>query len=278
MSKRSSREIVVSKNIGFCMGVKRAVELAEKSAGIYGEVYMLDALLHNKRELERLKRAGVVSFKSAKGKAVIIPAHGATYEEKVELKKSFQEVIDATCPIVTKNIKLIEKLKKEHYRIAIVGDRYHREVKVLKDAAGENLLGVFESKKDVKSISENAKVAVIAQTTITWEKLFEVSSELMKRSHELRIFNTICTETIKRQIEACEMAKNVDCMIVIGGRTSANTKRLYEKVKAVNKRTYFVESGQDIEHFNISTCKSIGIISGTSTPNWVIEEVIKGVR
>jgi 4-hydroxy-3-methylbut-2-enyl diphosphate reductase len=273
----SRRKIIIAKDIGFCSGVERAVKLAEESLSQCKKVYTLDALLHNEEEMHRLKERGVSALTNLKhkGKVVLLPAHGSTAVERKKADENFEKVVNTVCPFVLRTVQIIEKLKKENYKIAIVGDRGHREVKVLSDAASCNLLGVFQDRDEIKKELRASKIGVVAQSTIDQGTFFSIVSELTATTDELRFFNTICKETLRRQTEAKEIAKKADCMVVIGDKTSANSGRLFQMVKGINKYSYFVQTEDDLaiipfERFNI-----IGIVSGTSTPYWLIEKIVR---
>ncbi len=276
----SRRKIIIAKDIGFCSGVERAVKLAEESLSQYKKVYTLDALLHNEEEMRRLKESGVSVLTSLKykGKVVLLPAHGSTAIERKKADENFEKVVNTVCPFVLRTVQIIEELKKEDYKIAIVGDRGHREVKVLSDAASCNLLGVFQDRDEIKKELKVSKIGVVAQSTIDQDTFFSIVNKLVTVTDELRFFNTVCRETLRRQTEAKEIAKKTDCMIVIGDKTSANSCRLFQMVKEINKHSYFIQTEDDLiivpfERFNI-----IGIASGTSTPYWLIEKVVRRIR
>ncbi|RLD18153.1 MAG: 4-hydroxy-3-methylbut-2-enyl diphosphate reductase [Caldiserica bacterium] len=280
MRRVSRRKIIIAKNIGFCSGVERAVKLAEESLSQCKKVYTLDALLHNEKEMQRLKEKGVsvLTDLKQKGKVVLLPAHGSTAIERKKADENFEKVINTVCPFVLRTVQIIEKLKKEHYKIAIVGDRGHREVKVLSDAASYNLLGVFQDRDEIKKELKTLKIGVVAQSTMEQGTFFSIVTELITIADELIFFNTICKETLSRQAEAKEIAKKADCMLVIGDKTSANSCRLFQMVKEINEYSYFIQTEDDLviipfERFNI-----IGIASGTSTPYWLIEKVVRGIK
>ncbi len=280
MRENSRKKVVIAKDIGFCSGVERAVKLAEESLSQCKKVYTLDALLHNEEEMRRLKESGVSALTSLKhkGKVVLLPAHGSTSLERKKADENFEKVIDTVCPFVLRTVQIIEELKKEDYKIAIVGDRGHREVKVLSDAASCNLLGVFQDRDEIKKELKASKIGVVAQSTIGQDTFFSIVNKLVTVTDELRFFNTVCKETLRRQAEAKEIAKKADCMIVIGDKTSANSCRLFQMVKEINKHSYFIQTEDDLaiipfERFNI-----IGIASGTSTPYWLIEKVARRIR
>ena len=280
MRSRSKRKIVIAKNIGFCSGVNRAINLAEKYAKQFGKVTTLDSILHNEEELRRLEKEGILPIKSiteSNGNVILLPAHGATKEETETAKKYFRNVVDTTCPLVLRTVKIIEKLKIENYKIAIVGDKGHRETKVLSKTAGENLLGIFKSPDEIKT--ENfGRVGVVAQSTVFSETLFEVAKKFIELSNEVRFFNTVCDETLRRQKEAVILAKKVDCMIVIGGKSSANSNRLYELVKHANENSFFIQNEEGLTNLKLPECLSVGIASGTSTPEWLIEKIVRRIR
>ncbi len=280
MCSYSKRKIVIAKNIGFCSGVNRAINLAEKYAKQFGKVTTLDSILHNEEELRRLEKEGILPIKSiteSNGSVILLPAHGATKEETKTAKKYFRNVVDTTCPLVLRTVKIIEKLKMENYKIAIVGDKGHRETKVLSKTAGENLLGIFKSPDEIKT--ENfSRVGVVAQSTVFSETLFEVAKKFIELSNEVRFFNTVCDETLRRQKEAIILAKKVDCMVVIGGKSSANSNRLYELVKHANENSFFIQNEEGLTNLKLPECLSVGIASGTSTPEWLIEKIVRRLR
>lgn len=279
MPSKSKREIIIVNNIGFCSGVERAVKIAEDNANKFKEIYTIDSLLHNEVELKKLEEKGIkVATIDTIGDIIIVPAHGSTEEEIKKFKKSFKNVVDATCNLVLRNVKLVKNLKKEGYKIAIVGDKGHRETMVLQNTAGNNLLGVFKDYRELDKIPFCQKIAILAQTTVTEEMLLKISQQLLRKAYEVRFFNTICNETIKRQTESVAIAKKVQCMVVVGGKTSANSKRLFEVIKKINKNTLFVNNEAQISKIDLSNYKSIGITSGTSTPKWLIEKIVKRIE
>ncbi len=277
MHRNIKRTVIVARNSGFCSGVERAVSIAEDLSREYNYVYTLDQLLHNEAEIKRLKEKKIIPIKdieSKNGDVLLLPAHGATTQERTLAKKKFKNVIDTTCPFVLNTIKIIKNLNKEHFKIVIVGDKGHRETRVLSEVAGKNLLGVYQSGKQIKEKSYG-KVGIVSQSTTFETTLFEVAKRFIELSKEVRFYNTVCGETIRRQKEATEIAKLADCVIAIGGKSSANSNRLFELVKKINQNSFFVHDVNDLEKINLDKCKKIGIVSGTSTPKWLIEDVIR---
>jgi len=278
MHRESKPTIIVAANIAFCSGVERAILLAESESKLSSQVYTADSILHNEEEIKRLESIGVrKASNNDSGKVVLLPAHGATSAEVASLSKRFEKIVDTTCPLVLRTANLIELVKKEGYKIAIVGDENHRETTVLKDKAGEALFGVFKDSASLDNMPTVPKLAVVAQSTSTEDELFSIAKKLLEKTRELRFFNTICSETLMRQSEAKALAKKVDCMLVIGSKTSANSKSLFEIVRAVNSNAYFVHKPNDLRLIDFSGYSSIGVTSGTSTPSWLIQKIISEV-
>ncbi len=279
MRKDIKRKIIIAKNSGFCSGVRRAIELAEELAGKYNNVYTLDAILHNEEEVKRLKQKGIIPIENlkTKGDVLILPAHGATEEEIKTAETNFKKVVDTTCPLVLRTVHIIERLKKENYGIVIVGDKGHREVSVLSNTAGKNLIGIFRNKNEIPEKSFG-KIGIVSQSTAFEEMLFSVTEKFLRYAKEVRFFNTVCDETLRRQKEAKSIAQTVDCVLVIGGKTSANTNRLFELVKKINKNSSFIQNEKDVKSLDLSQCKTLGIVSGTSTPKWLIDKIIEEIN
>jgi 4-hydroxy-3-methylbut-2-enyl diphosphate reductase len=208
---------------------------------------------------------------------LILPAHGATEEEIKTAETNFKKVVDTTCPLVLRTVHIIERLKKENYGIVIVGDKGHREVSVLSDTAGKNLIGIFRNKNEIQEKSFG-KIGIVSQSTAFEEMLFSVTEKFLRYAKEVRFFNTVCDETLRRQKEAKNIAQTADCVLVIGGKTSANTNRLFELVKKINKNSFFIQNEKDVKSLDLSQCKTLGIVSGTSTPKWLIDKIIEEIN
>ena len=269
-------KIVLAKHIGFCSGVKRAVNLAF-SAARDGQVYSLGPLIHNPQEVKRLKKAGVKVIKSLgnlKTGALIVRSHGLPERTICSAKRRGLKIIDATCPLVKKVQKIAGQLKQKGYQIVIVGDRHHPEVKAIQERAGHKFLIISDGKKPLKS-SLKGKVGVIAQTTQSEDNFRKAVEQLKKVSKNARIYNTICQETARRQKELLALVKKVDVVLVIGGFNSANTHRLVELSCRAKMRTYHLEDSKDFKKINLKGVRKIGIITGASTPDWVVEKVVE---
>lgn len=262
-------KILTGKFIGFCSGVKRAIKIAQNTEN----GCTLGPLIHNQIVVESLEKNGIVNVEKiehCKGKNIIIPSHGCLKKEREKIKKLGLNLIDATCPIVRRNQKIAEILKGEGYQVVLIGDPNHREVVSVLSYAGNDVC-VRGDKGNMGKIRKR-KIGIIPQTTLPQEIYFQYVHSLLNKVTEARVFNTLCGETLERQKEAVKLAKRCDCVIVIGSRNSANTKRIFELCKKVNKNTYHIENVNEIKSSWLKGIKSIAITSGASTPE---EEVVK---
>ncbi|MCI4399974.1 MAG: 4-hydroxy-3-methylbut-2-enyl diphosphate reductase [Campylobacteraceae bacterium] len=270
----------LASSYGFCFGVKRAIKIAENTphSVTYGP------LIHNKMEIDRLKQHFNVGLTEefgelSKENTVVIRTHGIQKHELDELKKNDFNVVDATCPYVTKPQEICEKMSKEGYDIVIFGDKVHPEVKGVMSYA-ENMERVFVvlDTSELMGAGLREKVAVVSQTTRKFKEFMQIVEWLLSRSKEVRVFNTICNATGENQEAADELSKEADIMLVVGGKNSSNTKQLLEICKTNCKESYLVESAEDIENGWFDGKKLCGISAGASTPDWVITEVVEKVR
>jgi 4-hydroxy-3-methylbut-2-enyl diphosphate reductase len=276
-------EIKVAKNAGYCFGVKRAIEMVEETLKKYegNRVYSLGEIIHNPQVVERLKRRGLIVVRDIEdveeNSTVIISAHGRSEEDIARLKKKGCKIVNATCPYVRLPQSIIKKMSSEGYLVILLGDREHPEVKGLVSfAKGENIR-VVNTNEDFGGLETN-KVAVLAQTTQNREDFNKLVNSLLGRFTEIRVFDTICDATKIRQEEAIKLAQEVDLMIVIGGRNSANTKRLYELSTRYCKRVLHIETEKEIDRSIIADAERIGITAGASTPDDIIKAVVERIR
>lgn len=271
-------EIKVALCTGFCFGVKRAIKLAESELAKSKVVYSWGPIIHNPQVVEKLSSQGLKIVKdidSAKDGVLLIPSHGI---EPSLMKKACQKglrLVNATCPFVTKSQELAEILSRDDYKVLIIGDKTHPEIKALVGYArgkADIISGLEEAKKlNLK----NKKLSVIAQTTQSEKRFLEIIAVLLgKASRELRIFNTICNETIKRQESTRELAKEVEVMLVIGGRNSANTSILVKICNEFKHNVYHIEDKRELKPEWFINKRSVGISSGASTPDWIVQEVV----
>ena len=268
--------IELAKSYGFCFGVKRAIEIAQKSSGAvtYGE------LIHNPLEIERLKRdynVGLAkSLNEISSEKVIIRTHGITKEDREPLKDKI--LIDATCPFVTKPQQIVEKVSKEGYDVVIFGDINHPEVKGVKSYAVSDRVFVVLDIDQLKKIKLKERVALVAQTTKKLVQFLEISNYLIQKYKEVRVFNTICNATFENQDAVKELSQKADVMIIIGGKNSSNTRQLYLISKQFCNDSYLVENEDELEagwFYNKNLC---GVSAGASTPEWLIQNVIEKIK
>jgi 4-hydroxy-3-methylbut-2-enyl diphosphate reductase len=274
-------KINVAKNAGFCFGVKRAVDMALNGAKKHKDIYMLGDIVHNEYVIKNIKTAGVKVVKNIneieKG-ALLLRAHGTTPKIYNEAKKRGLKIIDATCPLVLEIHKTAKKLEKEGYKIVIIGDNNHDEVIGIASQVTNPI--IISKTKDVSKKIKNItkKIGVIIQSTQNIENAKNIISGLIPYCRELKFIDTICGPTKSYQKEIRTMPKKNDVMIIVGSFKSANTCRLTEISKSLNPNTYQVESEKKIKPEWFKHFKSVGITAGASTPNWIIEKVIKKIE
>jgi 4-hydroxy-3-methylbut-2-enyl diphosphate reductase len=271
----------LAERIGFCFGVKRAIHMAEEALRLHRKVYSLGSIIHNAQVVQRLSGKGLEIIRDpgrAKGGAVLISSHGAPPAVFAKIKKRGLGLIDTTCPFVLHAQRLAMEMAREGYMVVIVGEKTHPEVKALVGFARGRAIVVKGRDDPALRRVTGDKVAVISQTTQAIANFRGVANTLLrKRPREIRIFNTICNDTGKRQEAAADLAKTVDAMVIIGGRQSANTKRLFEVCKGLND-AYLVETDRDVRSRWFEGKRTVGIASGASTPEWVITKVVNKIK
>lgn len=286
-------EIIVAKRAGFCFGVKRAIDITSMIAEKKQEgVYTFGPIIHNPQVIENLKKKGIAPTEDInKGdvKALIIRTHGIPLNLMEEASKTGYEIIDATCPFVKKAQHYAKLLKEEGYQVVILGDREHPEVKGLVSYAGEDVIVVdcksFSAKDDNALFSNHKelsklknKVGIVVQTTQPVECLKKIFANVIERSKEIKVYNTICSSTALRLRETEDMARKVDMMIVVGGKNSANTTQLAKLCASMPVKAYHIETADEIREEWFEGIEKTGITAGASTPDWIIKEVEKRIR
>ncbi len=269
-------QVAIGEHSGFCFGVKRAVEIAEK-AGSQGIAFTLGPLVHNPQVVAKLRKIGVIpvsDLNEISDGCMIVPSHGLPRDVIDEAYTRGLRVVHATCPYVRCAQERAAELNRNGYQVFIVGDEGHKEVVGLLGWAGDNARVVMTG-EDVTSGSVEPKVGVVCQTTQTVEAFRQVLAALALRAKELVAYNTICNATWKRQEAARKLARSVDAVVVVGGRASANTRRLVEICEAEGAKVYWVEGPEDLNTLDFSGLERVGLTAGASTPNWVIEEVVE---
>jgi (E)-4-hydroxy-3-methyl-but-2-enyl pyrophosphate reductase len=271
-------KVILAKHAGFCFGVKRALELVEEARTKPGaEVATLGEIIHNPQAVERLRAKGVRTVDSPAevgAGTLVISCHGVGPGIREAAARAGLEVIDATCPFVARAQKMVAMLAREGYDIIIFGDRGHREVIGL-EGYGGGKARILQNVEEADALPFCAKLGVVVQTTQEVDLYLELLKRLGEKCQELRAFNTICGATRQRQEAALELAREVDLMLVVGGRNSANTRRLSEVCRAVGVEVHHLETAAEIQPEWLAGKETIGITAGASTPEWVIEEVIK---
>jgi len=274
-------EIKVAKSAGFCWGVKRAVNMAVRAIKKgKGRAYCLGELIHNKREINRLKTLGmefVDNMEELKeGSTVIIRSHGIAPQVLENLKKKGLDIVDATCPFVKEVQDKAVKLEKEGYPVLILGNSNHPEVEGIAGHVKAPI--IVNSLEELKKLPQFLKLGVVCQTTLNLDFFRKAISLLALKAKELKVYNTICKATAIRQKEAKELASQVDVMLIIGGKNSSNTTKLYQISKSVNERSYHIESKEEIDLSWFEGAEIVGVTAGASTPQWVIDEVVSYLR
>ncbi len=279
-------EVVVAKTAGFCFGVKRAIEqVYEQIAEAKNQVYTYGPIIHNEQVVEDFERRGVKIIHTEKELeeicegTLIIRSHGVGKHIYDLLNKSRITVVDATCPFVKKIHRIVEEQKSTGRRVIIIGDPNHPEVEGIRGWGDETTLVVQdESQIEGLALSPDEKLCIVSQTTFNYNKFQDLVEKFKKRGYDILVLNTICNATQERQVEARRIASEVDAMIVIGGRNSSNTQKLYEICQKECKNTYFIQSLGDFNPECVNSVRSVGITAGASTPNQIIEEVHTNVR
>ena len=272
-------KVIFAKHIGFCWGVKRAITIAEKSLKKDPKpIQFLGPLVHNEKVIERLKKLGGKFIPPSnlesgiKSGTLILRAHG----EIVDLKKTEKKIIvrDTTCPLV-KNAQLTaQNLFKDGYQVIIIGDKGHPEVKGIKGRTEGQAL-VIENESQAKSLPKFKKMGVVSQTTQDLNKVNEILKILKNKAKKFKWVNTVCPEVVFRQKELSKISKKADGILVIGSRSSANTRRLAEIVKKVKKPIWWINSLAELKKINFKDISSLGVVSGTSAPDWEIKKIKK---
>ncbi len=274
-------KILIAKNAGFCMGVRRAVEMVLDAPNKHeNPICTFGPLIHNPQVLDLLKEKGISTLDHIPERGtgtVLIRAHGVPLQTKHNLKKAGYKIIDATCPRVIKVQTIIRKHAKQDYASIIIGDKDHPEVIGLLGYAGEKGY-VVDNLSDLDFLPSFEKAIIVAQTTQNILFFEKVKKWASTKFPHYKIFDTICDSTAKRQAEVYNLADSVDAVIVVGGYNSGNTKRLAEIAKKTGKPTYHIETESEIDKDVLSEAKCIGITAGASTPNWIIKNVYRTIE
>lgn len=273
-------KVTLAKQAGFCFGVKRATHMAFEAADKGGKTYTLGPIIHSPQVVQRLEQMGVKTLDNLSSMdegTIIIRSHGVAANELEEAVRKELEIVDATCPFVKKAQEHVEKLSSYGYDVVVVGDAEHPEVQgIVSYASGK--VYVVASGDEAMQLPKMRKIGVVAQTTQSFENLRHVVDACLAKGGEIRVFHTICDATAVRQEEAQKLASQVDCMIVIGGYNSANTRRLAEVSAEIQPKTYHIELAQQLDPEWFQGVKGVGVTAGASTPKWIIDEVLEQIE
>ena len=280
--KKQSIKITVAKNSGFCSGVKRAYGLACVNSKECDELYILGKLVHNRDVCEDLKKRGIKEIKSLNDieeGTVIFTAHGVGPGLYQKASDRGIKIIDSTCPKVIKAQRLAKNCAEKKYQVLIFGDKKHKEVISIKEWS-ENKAEIVDSLPAAKKIKldQKKKYRLVSQTTQNAEEFKKIIAYFQKEAAHFSYFNTICPSTDNRQEEIRKLAPQNDAVIIIGGRDSANSKRLFEISKKINPKTFFIQDEKGLKGKWLTDAKSALIGAGASTPDRVIREVVDKIR
>ncbi|MCM1100716.1 MAG: 4-hydroxy-3-methylbut-2-enyl diphosphate reductase [Clostridium sp.] len=279
-------EVKLAKCAGFCFGVKRAIDTVHEQIGTGKTIYTYGPIVHNEEVVNRLEQQGVrviegrEELRAVRGDGtVIIRAHGVPRETQELMEQSGLECIDATCPFVKRIHRIVEKAGREGQHVVIAGNPGHPEVEGIKGWCNGPVT-VLETEEEARKFQpdDGRKVCLIAQTTFNYNKFQSIVEIFCKKGYNDNIVNTICNATEERQRSARELAAEADVMIVIGGKHSSNSRKLYEICSRECAHTYFIQTLDDLHLELPKAVRLVGITAGASTPNNLIEEVQNYVR
>jgi 4-hydroxy-3-methylbut-2-enyl diphosphate reductase len=274
--------VELARSAGFCIGVRRAIDTALRSSKERRHLYMLGDIVHNEFVVERIKKSGIKKIKrlgKGEGKTLLIRAHGTPAVVYAAAKKAGYEIIDATCPMVKEIHRIARSDEKKGRSIIIIGDKDHEEVLGIKgNLSGEPVIVDPAKSLPLKKLQGIKKASVVVQSTQNMDSVLDILNKLSRVIKDLSFHDTICTPTKNRQKEARDLSLRNDAMVIIGSRTSANTKRLYEISKRLNKKTFWIRSAGDLKPSCLKGVKSAGVIAGASTPDELIEEVVSFLK
>ena len=278
-------KVTLAKSAGFCFGVKRAVEMVYKEAETGKKVYTLGPIIHNEQVVQDLEQKGVrvidtpEELSEAEDATVIIRSHGISADVYHQLEDKKVRIVDATCPFVSKIHKIVKQASEDGKTVVIVGSDNHPEVEGIKGWCVSKPI-VIESASEAEKLDNfgGKKLCIVSQTTFNYKKFKDIVDIFSKKSYDINVMNTICNATEERQTEAAAIAGDSDAMIVIGGKHSSNTQKLYEICKNVCPDTHFIQTLDDLDLKQFQSFRSVGITAGASTPNTIIKEVQSYVR
>ncbi len=275
-------QVLLADEFGFCFGVERAVEMVEEAIEDGDTVRALGPLIHNEQEMSRLARQGVATISQPvqiqRGQTAVIRAHGVTPQVEAELREKASKVVDATCPFVTKVQKLASRAAAQNRHVVVVGNPEHPEMIGVFGYAPEHAF-VVQDAAEVANLPRLNSPLVVSQTTIKLKNFLDVAEAVKgKTDDEVQIVNTICSATRDRQDAARALAGEVGAFYIIGGRHSSNSRKLLAVCKEQCEKSFLIETGEEINPEDLRGIERVGVTAGASTPNWLIEEIVKQLK
>jgi (E)-4-hydroxy-3-methyl-but-2-enyl pyrophosphate reductase len=273
-------KVMVAEKYGFCAGVRNAISTAEKILSEKGKVYSLGPIIHNPGVVERFAKKGLVTVDDVEqipaGATVLIRSHGAASEEIAHLKQKNADIVDATCVLVKRMQQIAMQMEEQGYKVVIVGDQNHPEVRaVVGCTKGAVVVG---DESDISTIG-SGRLGIVCQTTQSPEFFGQMLSAIARAGFdEMKVINTLCKEAIKRQQAAVELCRKVDIMFVLGGLESANTRKLAELCKKYNKKTFHLQNWDEFDKKLVFGSRTAGVTAGASTPQWIIDGFVKNLE
>lgn len=272
-------QVLLAKEYGFCFGVERAVEMVEEALEAGDTVRSLGPLIHNEQEMQRLGGYGVTTISEpvqiSRGETAVIRAHGVTPQVQQELEEKASKVVDATCPFVTRVQKLAARAAEQDRHVIVVGNPDHPEMIGVKGYAPDHAF-VIRDESEVAALPNLRNPLVVSQTTIKAKTFFDTAEAVRsKTDDEVQVVNTICSATRDRQEAARALAGMVDAFYIIGGRHSSNSVKLLAVCKEQCEKSFLIETEAEIDPNDLAGVNNVGVTAGASTPDWLIEKVVK---
>ncbi|MHC4240455.1 MAG: 4-hydroxy-3-methylbut-2-enyl diphosphate reductase, partial [Planctomycetota bacterium] len=267
-------KVIVAEKCGFCPGVRNAISTAEQILAQENDVYSLGPIIHNPDVVDRLAKAGLKTVHSVaeiRSGTVLIRSHGAAPKQIAEIKKKGLKIVDATCVLVKRVQRIAAQLSDAGYRVVVIGDKNHPEIRAVVGCARDVIVVADES--DLHKLPNNGRLGIVCQTTQSPEHFAGMLAAIAKKDfNELKVINTLCKEAVERQASAVELCKQVDIMFVLGGLESANTRKLAELCKKYNSQTFHLQNWNELDKSMVFGKSRAGVTAGASTPEWIIAE------
>lgn len=274
-------DVILARHQGFCGGVRRAVEMSESAAREHaGGVQTWGPLIHNPQVVGRLEAQGVAVAEEMDhlgGEAFVVSAYGVEHAVLEAARTRGMKIVDATCPVVTRAHSLAFKLVEEGYQIIAVGDHGHPEMVTLKEALGDKVT-VVHTREEAAGVKLRGRIGVVSQTTQSMENFRQIVGDIALRTKEMKVVNTLCPAITVRQEEAEVLIEQVDALVVVGGHHSSNTTRLAEIGRSRGLPTYHIEVASELDPTWFVGVRRAGVMSGASTPDWTIAEVVRRLQ